>query len=97
MIDQYLHFTKTVMPTLAATTHWHWAVRHDHCFQRIVLDNTFNGIWYDHLKGPAYKHLNNAQARKAVMLCKQIITGSLDLNALNMQSLKWRGKKTSLR
>ncbi|MFK7765285.1 MAG: hypothetical protein AB8B62_18625 [Roseobacter sp.] len=80
------------MPKLARTTHEHWPVRNDHCFQRIVLDTVCGGVWYDHLNRPAYKNLTFQQVEQAVRLCDQIIAGNADLVALNAQSLVWRGK-----
>ena len=92
LVEQYLHLTRTVMPALAQTSKRHWPVRNDHCFQRIVLDTICGGVWYDHIARPAYRHLNQAQAAKAVQLCDQIIAEKTDLNVLNQQSLAWRGK-----
>jgi hypothetical protein len=92
LVQQYLHLTRQVMPTLAQSNGRHWPVRNDHCFQRIVLDTVCGGIWHDHIARPAYKHLNRAQARRAVELCEQIIAGHVDLVALNRQSLAWRNK-----
>ena len=80
------------MPQLATTTNKNWPVRNDHCFQRIILDTLCGGIWYDHLPRPAYKHLSREQALQAVNLCNDIIAGTVDLVALNRQSLLWRGK-----
>ena len=91
-ISDYMHFTKNVMPSLALTTGRNWPVREDHCFQRIVLDTICGGVWYQHLKRPAYKNLTNEQAHQAVQLCQDIIEGSADLWQLNRQSLLWRGK-----
>lgn len=91
-VAQYLHLTRTVMPTLAQTSKRHWPVRNDHCFQRIVLDTICGGVWYDHIARPAYKHLSPAQATLAVQLCEQIIADAADLKVLNQQSLAWRGK-----
>ena len=34
-----------------------------------VID-TIWGVWYEHLKRPAYKHLTNQQAKLAVELCE---------------------------
>ncbi len=96
-VAQYLHLTRTVMPALAQTSKRHWPVRHDHCFQRIVLDTLCGGVWYDHIGRPAYKHLTAAQAMHAVQLCEQIIADAADLTALNQQSLAWRGKGNTLR
>ena len=80
--------TKEIMPNLARTSHRHWPVRNDHCFQRIVLDAVCGGVWYDHLLRPAYKNLTHDQAANAVDLCNDIISGDTDLVVLNKQSLK---------
>lgn len=92
LVEQYLHLTRTIMPTLAQTSKRDWPDRNDHCFQRIVLDTICGGVWYDHIARPAYKHLSQTQATCAVQLCDQIIAGKTDLNVLNRQSLAWRAK-----
>jgi hypothetical protein len=92
LVSRYMTLTKEVMPTLARTSHAHWPVRNDHCFQRIVLDAVCSGIWYDHIPRPAYKHLTREQAAQAVVLCDDIISGDANLAQLNRQSLIWRGK-----
>ncbi|WP_298859955.1 hypothetical protein [uncultured Sulfitobacter sp.] len=88
--------TKEIMPDLARTTHRHWPVGNDHCFQRIVLDTLCCGVWYDHIPRPAYKHLTREQAAQAVHLCDQIISGEVDLAFINDQSLIWRGKEKAM-
>ena len=92
LVSRYMVLTKEIMPHLALTSHAHWPVRNDHCFQRIVLDAVCGGVWYDHLPRPAYKNLTHDQATNAVNLCNDIILGNSDLVVLNRQSLKWRGK-----
>jgi len=92
LVSRYMALTKETMPYLARTSHRHWPVRNDHCFQRIVLDAVYGGIWYDHLLRPAYKNLTHDLAANAVNLCNDIISGDTDLVALNTQSLKWRDK-----
>jgi hypothetical protein len=92
LVSQYMVLTKEIMPNLARTSHRHWPVRNDPCFQRIVLDAVCDGVWYDHLPRPAYKNLTHDQAANAVALCNDIISDDTDLIALNRQSLKWRGK-----
>jgi len=92
LVSRYMILTKEVMPDLARTSHAHWPVRNDHCFQRIVLDTVCGGTWYDHIARPAYKHLTREQAVQAVTLCDRIIAGEADLAALNRASLVWRGK-----
>lgn len=92
MVERYLTLTRETLPGLAREPERQWPVRHDHCFQRIVLDHVSGGVWYDHIARPAYKHLSAAQAQEAVRLCERIISGEADLHALNRQSLAWRGK-----
>ena len=93
LVSRYLVLTKEIMPHLARTSHPHWPVCNDHCFQRIVLDTLCGGVWYDWLPRPAYKNLTQDLAAKAVNLCNKIILGDIDLVVLNDQSLKWRGKR----
>lgn len=92
LVSRYMVLTKEVMPHMARDPAVLWPVRNDHCFQRIVLDNVCGGPWYDHLARPAYKHLSRDQAICAVRLCEAIIAGDADLDDLNQNSLRWRGK-----
>lgn len=91
-VTRYLELTRETLPKAAHDAGRRWPVRYDHCFQRIVLDTICGGVWYDHLARPAYRHLSEAQARQAVTLCEDILSGRVDLWALNTQSLAWRGK-----
>ena len=59
LIATYMHLTKKVLPALARGDRKNWPVSADHCFQRIVLDHVFGGVWYEYLDRPAYKHLTN--------------------------------------
>ncbi|MFC4698963.1 hypothetical protein ACFO4O_02155 [Glaciecola siphonariae] len=101
LIQEYLHLTRDAMPALAKQRNAEqgregnaqWPVQHDHCFQRIVLDNICGGAWYDYIKAPAYQHLSPTQADAAVRLCHQIIGGEADLKQLNERSFKWRQKQ----
>nr|WP_044038168.1 hypothetical protein [Octadecabacter arcticus] len=77
---------------MARTSDTNWPVLYDHCFQCIVLDTVSNGVWYENLARPAYKHLSRDQAVRAVQLCEDIMAGRADLHILNRQSLIWRGK-----
>ena len=43
LVTQYMVLTKEIMPQLARTSHRHWPVHNDHCFQRIVLDTVCDG------------------------------------------------------
>ncbi|MEM0898510.1 MAG: hypothetical protein AAGI92_00995 [Pseudomonadota bacterium] len=92
LVAEYLRLTREVMPKMARTSHKHWPVREDHCFQRIVLDAVCGDVWYRHLKKPAYKYLQEGQAQEAVQMCGEIISGEADLDVLNAQSLRFRSK-----
>ena len=96
LIATYMHLTKEVLPSMARSDRTFWPVSEDHCFQRIVLDNVCGGVWYEHLGRPAYKHLTNDQAQRAVMLCQDIAERRANLQQLNHQSLFWRGKHHKL-
>ena len=79
LIDDYMHLTKTLLPSMARSGERDWPVREDHCFQRIILDTICGGVWYEHLERPAYKNLTNEQAKTAVRLCHDIADGRADL------------------
>ena len=92
IIQVYMHLTKEVLPSIAKKKKPDWPVYEDHCFQRIVLDTICGGVWYEHLKRPAYENLTNEQTKLAVELCENIINGKAKLNQLNQQSISWRRK-----
>ncbi|WP_415919000.1 hypothetical protein [Tateyamaria sp. SN6-1] len=92
LVREYMHLTRETLPDMAGRLETDWPVVNDHCFQRIVLDTISGGVWYDHIQRPAYKNLTFQQAKDAVALCHAISSGSADLYALNLQSLRWRGK-----
>lgn len=88
---RWLNLTRTVLPAFAAAHRR--PVRHAHCFQRILLDAACGGRWLDHVDGrPAYKAIDTARLTHAVDLAEGVVAGTADLDALNRQSLKWRGK-----
>jgi hypothetical protein len=88
---RWLELTRERLPALAAARRW--PVRDDHCFQRILLDAVCGGCWYDHVEGrPAYRHLDEARLARAIELAEQVERAEADLDTLNAQSLRWRGK-----
>ncbi|MFT7105740.1 MAG: hypothetical protein ACJAVT_000255 [Yoonia sp.] len=91
-VSRYLVLTEEVMAKIARTSDIRWPVRYDHCFQRIVLNTVWNGVWYEHLARPAYKHLSSEQPVRAGQLCKDIMAIRADLRVLYSQSLNWRSK-----
>ena len=95
LIATYMHLTKEVLPSMARSDRTNWPVSEDQCFQRIIVDQVCGGVWYEHLARPAYKHLTEDQAQRAVELCYDIADGRVDLKQLNQQSLIWRGKLQS--
>jgi hypothetical protein len=89
---RWLDLTRRVMPALAAERGW--PVRADHCFQRILLDNVFGGVWYDHVAHrPAYAHADPVALASAVRLGEAAIAGEVDLAELNRRSLRWRRER----
>ena len=89
-VETYLDLTRRVLPEAARTTRRDWPIHNDHCFQRVVLDTITGGVWYDHIKKPAYRNMTDLQAKAAVALSRDILSGKADLRALNDQSKRWR-------
>jgi hypothetical protein len=91
----YLHLTKVELPALAAT--YRLPLRFDHCFMRVVLDNTFEDCWYNHLdrKLGALRSISDDRLVQALSLARSIKadrSGDV-LRSLNARSLKWRGRQ----
>ncbi|MEM1115014.1 MAG: hypothetical protein AAF845_01465 [Bacteroidota bacterium] len=91
--DRYLDLTREALPARAAAEGW--PLRFDHCFMRVVLDDVFGGVWYDHVEGrPAYRHLDADALRAAIAVAESILDeGEPRLRALDAQSLRFRGKR----
>ena len=88
---RWLTLTRRTLPALATARHW--PVSADHCFQRILLDHAVAGCWYDHVaQRPAYRHIAADALARAIALGEAVAAGQADLPALNLQSLRWRGK-----
>lgn len=89
---QWLALTRVALPALAADRGW--PIRADHCFQRILLDQACGGCWYDHIAGrPAYTHASDKVLDAAIALGDAAVAGTVDMAALNRQSLNWRAKR----
>lgn len=71
-----------------------WPIRADHCFARVVLDNLFQDVWYDHVDGrPAYKHLSQDELQRAIDIADKMLAGGKPVvTALDGNSLQWRGQ-----
>lgn len=96
--EQWNYLYKEYLPTLAKArdeAQTTWPVVLDHCFARIVLDNSI-GIdkpWTKVLPSPAYKHMSEAQLRAAITLAERIAAGTANLVELDERSLRLRGKR----
>jgi RimJ/RimL family protein N-acetyltransferase len=69
-----------------------WPVHRDHCFARILLDNTCGGPWRESVPAPAWANLTLDQLDAATDLGEAVLVGRADLFALNRRSLALRGK-----
>lgn len=88
----WLHLTRDALPAQAPARGW--PIAHDHCFQRVLLDNACGGPWYDRIIGrPAYRCADRPTLQRAVRLAEAALNGTADLPALNARSLAWRGEK----
>lgn len=89
----------TTLPSLARTqdpVQSHWPVTLDHCFARIILDNTVGRgeqQWDSVIARPAVKNMSEGQLRDAVELGGRIAGGDVDLVELDRRSLGVRGKE----
>lgn len=90
-VIRFKELTEQLLPDLARTERW--PIRLDHCFKRICLDNTFEDVWYNHLKSPAERYISEPALSRAVAIAEQLYTEGLPVLAiLNRKSLTWRGK-----
>jgi hypothetical protein len=93
--ELYLNAMAEVLPQLAKEEEW--VIRSDLCFQRVLIDNIFEDVWYNHLENsgsePAYKQLSRDQLVSALDLCRDMEkAGGEKVEDLNRKSLKFRGK-----
>ncbi len=93
--ELYMDFTSRILPQLAREGKW--TITEDHCFQRVVLDNVFEDMWYRHLdknsEKPAYKQLSKKELISAVRISREMERkGKSYVERLNRKSLEYRGK-----
>lgn len=85
---EYRRLTSEVLPAQADDD---WPVHADHCFQRIVLDGLFDGVWYDHVDGrPAVERLTADELRTAIDLAASMLNDPERARELNDRSLAYR-------
>ncbi|MEL7118708.1 MAG: hypothetical protein AAFO07_04685 [Bacteroidota bacterium] len=91
LVQLYFHLTKELLPQKAKLQDW--PIQDDHCFQRILLDNLFNGVWYDFLpqKKPAYQQCSNFQLGRMVYDALHLYFGNQEMiTQWNQKSLGFR-------
>ncbi|MCJ2034420.1 GNAT family N-acetyltransferase [Methylobacterium sp. J-068] len=69
-----------------------WPVHLDHCFARILLDNTCGGPWRESVGAPAWANMPLDQLGAATALGEAVLAGQTDLDWLNRRSLALRDK-----
>lgn len=71
-------------------------VRYNHCFNRIVLDWLFQGVWYDHLDNSktAISQLDTIQLQQMIERMEQWLLNPDLLFEDNKKSLTWRKGKS---
>jgi methylated-DNA-[protein]-cysteine S-methyltransferase len=100
--NRWIYLYKEYLPMLAKArdeAQPRWSVVLDHCFARIILDNSV-GVdkpWPQVLKSPAYKNMSEAQLQTAIALAEQIAQGDANLVELDERSLQLRGKPSKKR
>lgn len=86
---RWLTLTRHTLPGLAAAQSW--PIRHDHCFQRVLLDHACGGVWYDHIAGrPAYRAAPDRILQAGLMLGLDVAAGEVELAHLDAVSRRWR-------
>lgn len=95
--ERWNHLYKTQLPAMAKArdpAQKKWPVNLDHCFARIVLDNTVgkDRPWNQVIQSPAYKNMSDEQLQSAIDLAEELASGKADLQELDQRSLKLRGK-----
>ncbi|RYY06672.1 MAG: hypothetical protein EOP43_05625 [Sphingobacteriaceae bacterium] len=89
LINQYKHLLNEVLPASFTKP-----VRHNHCFNRIVLDWLFQDVWYQHLdrSKTAISQLDQIQLQRMIERMEQWLQNPDLLFEDNRKSLTWRKK-----
>ena len=89
---RYLELINDILPSIARARGF--PITSNHCFGRVVLDNLFQGCWYNYLtvgRVAAYKQLDLTQLQQAVNLAQSLVDlPTAHIISLNNQSLQWR-------
>ena len=89
---RYLELINDILPSIARARGF--PITSNHCFGRVVLDNLFQGCWYNYLtvgRVAAYKQLDELQLQQAVDIAQSLVDlPTAHIISLNNQSLQWR-------
>lgn len=89
--QRWRDLVQRVLPA-AAAHHPEWTIRLDHCFARVILDAVCGRPWREVIAAPAWRTMNAVELAAAIALAEAIVEERVDLEALDAQSLAWRGK-----
>lgn len=78
------------LPDAAACSDW--PVHRDHCFARILLDNSVGAPWREQIQAPAWRRASPGILSRAIALGEAVLNGEEDLYALNAASLRLRSE-----
>jgi hypothetical protein len=89
LINRYKQLLNNVLPATFTKP-----VRHNHCFNRIVLDWLFQDVWYHHLphSKTAISQLTQTQLQQMIERMEQWLQNPELLFGDNQKSLTWRKK-----
>ena len=87
-VGRWLALTRDVLPGMAVVQRW--PIRFDHCFMRVLLDNTLEGVWHHTIKRPAIRHLSPEMLERAIALGERVVAEPALLPELDRRSLAWR-------
>jgi hypothetical protein len=96
---RWLALTRRALPAaaeVAAARGEPWPIRLDHCFMRVAWDHACGGCWVERVPagtGPAYRRATDPQLAAAIAAAERMLEGGRPVvEAMNRQSLAWRGK-----
>jgi hypothetical protein len=89
---RHLELINDILPSIARARGF--PITSNHCFGRVVLDNLFQGCWYNYLtvgRVAAYKQLDLTQLQQAVDIAQSLVDlPTAYIISLNDRSLQWR-------
>jgi hypothetical protein len=87
-VERWLELTRVTLP--AAAAEHRWPIQFDHCFMRVLLDNTVGDVWHHVIPRPAIRHIAPDMLDRAIALGEQVLREPGLLPELNRRSLAWR-------